>query len=149
MCNLSSEYSAHSPRRESNLYLWDTRPSWFIKPREQARLVSVRTNTSDTHPPAPSWNTGTHYKTLQTPICRTVTAIRPLRGPSLSWKRRVRGRRADGVREKVPILLDGIRTCASGIRTHHASDYNTRAGTPGCVCVCIYFKNSLALIAQI
>ena len=35
--------------------------------------------------------------------------------------------RADGMREKVPIPLDGIRTCTSGIRAHRASD---------CVCVC-------------
>ena len=38
--------------------------------------------------------------------------------------------RADGMREKVPIPLDGIRTCTSGIRAHRASDYTTRAGTP-------------------
>ena len=29
--------------------------------------------------------------------------------------------RADGMREKVPIALDGIRTCISGIRAHSAS----------------------------
>ena len=34
--------------------------------------------------------------------------------------------RADGMREKVPIPLDGIRTCTSGIRAHRASDYTTR-----------------------
>ena len=63
--------------------------------------------------------------------------------------------RADGVREKVPIALDGIRTCISGIRGHSASDCTTTAGTPSisrvkhfrhspvssigkqsCVCVC-------------
>ena len=32
--------------------------------------------------------------------------------------------------EKVPIALDGIRTCTSGIRAHRASDYTTTAGTP-------------------
>ena len=31
--------------------------------------------------------------------------------------------------EKVPIALDGIRTCISGIRTHSASDCTTTAGT--------------------
>ena len=31
-----------------------------LTPREQARLASVETNTSDTHPPAPSWNTSMH-----------------------------------------------------------------------------------------
>ena len=31
--------------------------------------------------------------------------------------------------KKVPIPLDGIRTCTSGIRTHRASDYTARAGT--------------------
>ena len=34
--------------------------------------------------------------------------------------------RADGMREKVPIALDGIRTCISGIRAHSV-----------CVCVCV------------
>ena len=38
--------------------------------------------------------------------------------------------RADGMREKVPIALDGIRTCISGIRAHSASNYTTTAGTP-------------------
>ena len=38
--------------------------------------------------------------------------------------------RADGMREKVPIALDGIRTCISGIRAHSASDCTTTAGTP-------------------
>ena len=38
----------------------------------------------------------------------------------------------------MPIALDGIRTCISGIRTHRASDYTTTAGTPPvCVCVCV------------
>ena len=38
--------------------------------------------------------------------------------------------RADGMREKVPIALDGIRTCVSGIRARSASDCTTMAGTP-------------------
>ena len=38
--------------------------------------------------------------------------------------------RADGMREKMPIALDGIRTCISGIRAHSASDCTTTAGTP-------------------
>ena len=33
-------------------------------------------------------------------------------------------------RKKVPIALDGIRTCISGIRAHSASDCTTKAGTP-------------------
>ena len=32
--------------------------------------------------------------------------------------------------KKVPIPLDGTRTCTSGLRAHRASDYTTRAGTP-------------------
>ena len=32
--------------------------------------------------------------------------------------------------KKVPIALDGIRTCISGIRAHSASDCTTTAGTP-------------------
>ena len=38
--------------------------------------------------------------------------------------------RADSMREKVPIILDGIRTFTSGISAPCASDYITRAGTP-------------------
>ena len=34
------------------------------------------------------------------------------------------------MREKVPIALDGMRTCTSGIRVHRASDYTTTAGPP-------------------
>ena len=37
--------------------------------------------------------------------------------------------------KKVPIALDGIRTCISGIRAHSASDCTTTAGTPP-VCMC-------------
>ena len=32
--------------------------------------------------------------------------------------------------KKVPIPLNGIQTCTSGIRAHRSSDYTTRAGTP-------------------
>ena len=38
--------------------------------------------------------------------------------------------RADGKRKKVPIPLDGIRTCTSGIRAHRAFDYTTRVRPP-------------------
>ena len=68
------EKSAHSPRWDSNLYLWNTRRSCFpITPRGQARLTSVETNTLDTHPPAPSWNTNIQRNT-PTPICGTTTS---------------------------------------------------------------------------
>ena len=30
--------------------------------------------------------------------------------------------------EKVPIALDGIRTCTSGTRAHRAADYTTKVG---------------------
>ena len=61
--------NAHKPHL--NLCLWDTRPSFI---REQARLASVETNTSETHPPAPSWNTSMHYETLQLPSVGRVCA---------------------------------------------------------------------------
>ena len=38
--------------------------------------------------------------------------------------------RADVMREKVPIPLDGFRTCTSGLHAHRASDNTTRASTP-------------------
>ena len=51
------EKSAHCPRRDSNLYLWDTRPPCFRLHHEgRARLASVETNTLDTHPSAPPRN---------------------------------------------------------------------------------------------
>ena len=37
----------------------------------------------------------------------------------------------------MPIALDGIRTCISGIRAHSASDCTTTAGTRARVCVCV------------
>ena len=49
--------------------------------------------------------------------------------------------RVDSMKEKVPIPLDGIRTCTSGIRAHRASDYTTRAGTP-CVSSNKHFGHS-------
>ena len=44
------------------------------------------------------------------------------------WERKTKDR-ADATREEVPIPLDRILTCTSGIRDHRASDYTTRAGT--------------------
>ena len=38
--------------------------------------------------------------------------------------------RADGMREKVPISPDRIRSCTSGIRAHRAADYTTRVSPP-------------------
>ena len=49
--------------------------------------------------------------------------------------------RADGMRKKVPIPLDGIRTCTSGIRAHCASDYTTRVRPP-CVSRNKHFRHS-------
>ena len=44
------EKSAHCPRRDSNLYLWDTHPPCCLLHHEgRARLASVETNTLDTH----------------------------------------------------------------------------------------------------
>ena len=56
-----------------------------------------------------------------------------LQGPPLSRTRRVRERRKIELTvwgKKVPIALDGIRTCISGIRAHSTSDCTTTAGTP-------------------
>ena len=46
------------------------------------------------------------------------------------------------MRGKVPIALDGIRTCTSGIRARHAADYTTKLGPCVCVCVCVLHMNS-------
>ena len=56
-----------------------------------------------------------------------------LQGPPLSRTKRVKERRKIELMvrgKKVPIALDGIRTCISGIRAHSASDCTTTAGTP-------------------
>ena len=43
----------------------------------------------------------------------------------------------------MPIALDGIRTCTSGIRVHRAADYTTKVGPASrararvCVCACV------------
>ena len=48
------EKSAHCPRRDLNLYLWDMRPPCFrLHHEDLGRLASVETNTLDTHPSAP------------------------------------------------------------------------------------------------
>ena len=70
-----------------------------ISPREQAGLSSVRTNTSDTHPPAPSLNTKMHYETLP-----FATPLQPS-GVSLDLRWVGRGvsekdDRADGMSQK-------------------------------------------------
>ena len=163
------EKSAHCPRRDSNLYLWDTRPSCFrlhhdgrhasrqskqtlqtltvssivkqscmsvsekderqswrhegqkcplpsmgfepvplgyaptmlpITPRGQARLTSVETNTSDTHPPAPLWNT-VMQETLQLlsagPRCQA--SVRTSAKSDEACQRKTKDR-PDGMREK-------------------------------------------------
>ena len=63
--------------------------------------------------------------------------VKRLQGPPLSRTKRVRERRKTELTvwgKKVSIALDGIRTSTSGIRTHRASDYTTRA-KPLCVCM--------------
>ena len=49
----------------------------LITPREQVRLPSVELNTSDTHPPALSWNKSMQYETLQllSALCVYVCAF--------------------------------------------------------------------------
>ena len=90
-----------------------------------------QTNISDTHPPAPSWNTIMHYETLQLLFAgprRQASA-----GPPLGRMKRVRERRKIELTvwgEKVPIPLNGIRTCTSGIRAHR-------------VCVCLFVFSKL------
>ena len=70
------EKSAHSPRQDLNPHLWDTHPSCFRLHHEgrHVHLMPVETNTSDTHPLAPSWNTIMQRNT-PTPICGTMTPV--------------------------------------------------------------------------
>ena len=123
------EKSAHCPRRDSNLYLWDTRPPCCRLHHEgRARLASAETNTLDTHPSAPPRNN--HAWKHSNSYLRDRD-VKHLQGPPLSRKKRVRERRKIELTvwgKKVPIALDGIRTCTSGIRAHHAADYTTKVG---------------------
>ena len=125
------EKSAHSPRRDSNLYLylWDTRPPCCRLHHEgRARLASVETNTLDTHPSAPPRNN--HAWKHSNSYLRDRD-VKHLQGPPLSRTKRVRERRKIELTvwgKKVPIPLDGIRTCTSGIRAHRAADYTTKVG---------------------
>ena len=97
--------SAHSPRRDSNLYLWDTRPPCFRLHHEgRARLASVETNTLDTHP------------SVCVCVCVCVCARERRKIELTVWGK------------KVPIAHDGIRTRTSGIHAHRASDYTTKVG---------------------
>ena len=48
----------------------------------------------------------------------------------------------------MPIALDGIRTCISGIRAHSASDCTTTAGSV-CVCVCVLCMIHVVLLSAI
>ena len=85
------EKSAHSPRRDSNLYLWDTRPPCFWLHHEgKGRLASVETNTLDTHPTAPPQNN--HAWKHSNSYLRDRD-VKHLQGPPLSRTKRVRERR--------------------------------------------------------
>ena len=90
-----SKKSAYSPRRDSNLYLWDTSPPGFqLHQDRRAGTPRVRSNKHFRHSPTSSITK--HSQALRntpTPICWIVTAIRRLRGPPLSRKRRVGERR--------------------------------------------------------
>ena len=82
-----------------------------ITPRRQARLPSVETNPSDTHPSARSWNN--HAWNTPTPICGTATSsiCKDLRwvGRGVSEK----DNRADGRREKkCPLPSTGFEPCS-------------------------------------
>ena len=120
--------SAHCPRRDSNLYLWDTRPPCCRLHHEgRARRASVETNTLDTHPSAPPRNN--HAWKHSNSYLRDRD-VKHLQGPPLSRTKRVRERRKIELTvwgKKVPIALDGIQTCTSGIRAHRAADYTTKA----------------------
>ena len=152
------EKSAHSPRQDSNLYLWNTHPSRFRLHHEgRPHLASVKANTSDTHPPAPSWN---NHAMEHSNSYQPNRDVRQLQGPLLSrteaCQRKAKDR-ADGMREKVHISLDRI-TCTSGIRAHRASDYTTSVCVWEresvcvclcvCVCVCVTMKKSVRRMAS-
>ena len=158
------EKSAHCPRRDSNLYLWDTRPQCFrlhhdgrhasrqskqtlqtltrqldretimhetlqllsAGPRRQA---SARTSAeSDEACQRKTKDRADVYECVCVCVCVCVCGVCVC--VCVCVCQRKTKDRADDMREKVPIPLDGVRTSTSGIRAHRASDYTTRAGMP-------------------
>ena len=93
-------------------------------------------NTLDTHPSAPPRNN--HAWKHSNSYLRDRNA-KHLQGPPLSRTKRVRERRkiVTVLGKKVPIALNGIRTCTSGIRAHRAADYTPKVCVCVCVCVCV------------
>ena len=59
------------PEHSSSRATFSAGRAWLEATRQQARLPSVETNTSDTHPSARSWNN--HAWNTPTPICGTAT----------------------------------------------------------------------------
>ena len=177
------EKSAHCPRRDSNLYLWDTRPPCFRlhhegKAASRQSKQTLQTLTRQLHretimhetlqlplstlaknfkfeeqtcswktvigascPPAPQsytchviWQSHgvVQNKSYLRDVCVCVT-MKKVPRVCVCVCVCVRERRKMELTvwgKKVPIALDGIRTCTSGIRAHRASDYTTRVRLP-------------------
>ena len=124
------EKSAHCPQRDSNLYLWDMRP-WCFQLHHDGRHASRQSNET-----LQTLTRQLHRETIMHETLQLLSAgprhqasARTSAESDEACQRKTKDR-ADGMREKVPIALDGIRTCISGIRAHSASNYTTTAGTP-------------------
>ena len=124
------EKSTHSPQRDSNLYLWDTRPPCFRLHHEGRHASRQSKQTLQT------LTRQLHRETIMHETLQLLSA-----GPRRQACARTSAESDEAFQERrkieltlwgktVPIPLDGIRTCTSGIRAHRASDYTTRAGTP-------------------
>ena len=86
--------SAHSPRQDLNLYLWDAYRSCFRLHHESRHASCQLKQTPHTHSPTSSIVKHKHaLRNTPTPIRGTATASGRLQGPPLSRKRRVRERR--------------------------------------------------------
>ena len=124
------EKGAHSPRRDSNLCLWDSRPPCFRKHYEGRHGSCQSKQTFQT------LTRQLHRETIMNETLQLLS-VGPRRQASARTStesdeacQRKMKERAVSMREKVPIPLDEIRTCTSGTRAYRASDYTTRAGTP-------------------
>ena len=128
------EKSAHCPQRDSNLYLWDTRPPCCRLHHEgRARLASVERTLW--HSPVSSTAKQSCMKTLQLLSAgpRRQASARTSAESDEACQRETKDR-ADGMRGKVPIALDGIRTCVV-----HSSitDHIDRDGANAVIQICL------------
>ena len=109
------EKSAYSPRRDSNLYLWDMRPSCF-RLHHEGGTPRISRNKHFRHSPASSIMKQSCMKHSNSYL--RDRDVKHLQGPPLSWTKRVRERR----------VCVGLCVCVC---------VGPLCVGPLCVCVCV------------